>query len=70
MAKRKPRLTKKRVDGLLTITGLIDGQIGDFNRDEPEYEALVTANEYLMDLYRWYYAKHDGVLFSAKLRGE
>jgi len=67
---RKPRLTKKRVDGLFIITGLVGGQFGDFESGDPDYEEVLTAHEYLMDLYRWYYAKRGGVLLSAKLRGE
>lgn len=59
MARRKPRLTKKRADGLHVAVGLLEGWLVEFSHDEDDREELSTAIDYLNDLWCWYQDKHD-----------
>tara|TARA_R100000315_G_scaffold54772_1_gene28723 strand:- start:32 stop:238 length:207 start_codon:yes stop_codon:yes gene_type:complete len=59
MGIRKPRLTKKRADGMYVAIGLLEGCLVDFEPGEDDREELMTAIEYLRDLWGWYQDKHD-----------
>ena len=58
MARRKPRLTKKRADGLFRAIALLEGSLFEYEPDEPRRAEVVTAIEYLQDLWCWYQDKH------------
>lgn len=59
MAIRKPRLTKKRADGLFVAIGLLQGSLFEYEPGEDGRDELVTAIKYLNDLWCWYQEKHD-----------
>ena len=65
MSKRRPRLTSKAVDGIMTVQYIAESSLESFASDgvrDLEYERSISRGiKYIRELAAWYHTKQDEV---------